>query len=509
MTGYIIGIVLGVLLFLSQYFKPTSKGFKSMYLITSIAFIWGFYYANLGYWHIVVIPVGEFILCFISACCFPYNGKSSLAEYEAVNGENYFARLQNEDRIGKIQPHGFKQTYDRIISGILSEIVNNPKELQEFGNLLYSKNFYPISTHTKEDILQHINACIEKIANTSKNGSTLRVKANLKVEQIFNAYVSVMSIHEEATKNIEQIKLKQMAYKGKGDMKGMLRPLTIGELSSERDPQTGERKNKTVYLVNGTIAIEPNGNGLSREGTDKTIYVYDPETGEAHELDPFGGGGVLEVGEPVSIDDYLAQNEQQSQAEVQQAADAAQGKVKEGTPFETPQGRKGIVQSIEGDNAIVLFADGEMEQASMPHAEVQQYADALRRQEYEARHTQQNQPQAPAEQLRVKYPHDQYGNVDYDKIDDADTFAMALSEEFGEDALPTLDEIIMEENDRMEKQGDVGKAKLRKRLRMLEEAKARLTPTEGAASETPTAESQAPKATARTPATSMNTAIDS
>lgn len=403
MTGYIIGIVLGVLIFLSQYFKPTSKGFKSMYLIVSIAFIWGFYYANWGYWNIVVIPVGEFILCFISACCFPYNGKTSLAEYEAVNGENYFARLHNKDRIGKIQPHGFKQTYDRIISGILSEIVNNPKELQEFGNLLYSKNYYPISTHTKEDILQHINACIEKVANSSNNGSTLRVKANLKVEQIFNAYVSVMSIHEEATKNIEQIKLKQMMFNGKGDMNGKIIPLTIKELSKEIDPETGERMKKTVYLVNGSIAIEPNGNGLSREGTDKTIYVYDPETGDTHELDPFGGAGVLSVCDVVSMEDYLADNEQQSQAEVQQEIDNATGKVNvaPNTPFVTPEGRQGIVKSVEGDNVIVQFADGEMEEASIPLADLQQYADALRRQEHEARPPQQAETPATATNTEI------------------------------------------------------------------------------------------------------------
>lgn len=211
-------------------------------------------------------------------------------------------------------------------------------------------------------------------------------------------------IRQDAADRADQRRAEgeRMAYKGKGDMQGAIRPLTINEESKEEvvNPQTGEkeRKKKVVYLVNGNIAIGPNGNGLSREGTDKTIYVYDPETGDTHELDPFGGAGVLSVGDVVSMEDYLANNEQQSQAEVQQAAETAQGKVKVNTPFETPQGRQGVVQSIEGDNAIVLFADGEMEQASMPLAEVQQYADALRRQEYEARHPQETpaeQPQQP------------------------------------------------------------------------------------------------------------------
>ena len=74
------------------------------------------------------------------------------------------------------------------------------------GNLIYSKNFYPISTHTKEEILQHINNCIEKTANSSRQGNTIKINADNNIEHLFNAYVSVMSIHEEATRNIEELK---------------------------------------------------------------------------------------------------------------------------------------------------------------------------------------------------------------------------------------------------------------------------------------------------------------
>lgn len=204
MTGYIIGIVLGIIVFLLQNFKPTSLAFRFMFLLVSIAFMWGIYYAYMGFWNIFAIPIGELVLCFVSALCFPYNGKSASMEYEVVNGENYYAYLHDEDAIGKINPRGFKQTYDRIMSGVLYEIVNNQTQMQEFGNLLYSKNFYPISIHTKKEVLQHINACIEIIA--SKYDDSIKIKANKKIDQIFNAYVSVMSIHEEATDNIERLK---------------------------------------------------------------------------------------------------------------------------------------------------------------------------------------------------------------------------------------------------------------------------------------------------------------
>lgn len=200
MIGYIIATVLGVIVFLWQNFKPTSFSFRIMFLLVTIAFIWGIYYAHLGYWNILVVPVGEVFLCFISAFCFPYNGNSAYMEYCSVNGEDYYAKLHDDDKIGRIDPRGFKQTYDRIMSGILFEIVKNQNDVQEFGNLLYSKNFYPISTHTKEEILQHINTCIEAMATKSRYGNSIRDKANKKIGLLFNTYVSVMAIHEEVTR---------------------------------------------------------------------------------------------------------------------------------------------------------------------------------------------------------------------------------------------------------------------------------------------------------------------
>lgn len=71
MTGYIIGLILGIIVIIWQNLKPTSAGFRYMFLIVSAALMWGIYYAHLGLWNILVIPVALLMLCFISAFCFP------------------------------------------------------------------------------------------------------------------------------------------------------------------------------------------------------------------------------------------------------------------------------------------------------------------------------------------------------------------------------------------------------------------------------------------------------
>ena len=206
MTGYIIGLVLGLLIFILQNLKPTSSWFRVLYLILTVAFLWGISYANAGYWNILIIPIGEIILCLIAAMIFPYSGKSASNEYMAINGRNYYAELNDNDKIGRIDAPGFKQTYDRIIAGIVGQITNNKDDLIRFGNLLYSKNFYPISNHTKKEIVLHINSVIGEVSKSSKNGVLIMKKAIENYEQLFNAYVSVMSIHEEATRQIEELK---------------------------------------------------------------------------------------------------------------------------------------------------------------------------------------------------------------------------------------------------------------------------------------------------------------
>ncbi len=202
MAGYIIGLVIGLLIFLLQNFKPTSNSFRVLSLILTIAFIWGISYANLSYWNIAVIPFGVIFLCFISAFIFPYGANAAKTEYETINGENYFVELNDNDKIGRINPPMFKQTYDRIMAGILSQIVSSQSEFKELGNLLYSKNFYPISSRTKAEVMHHIRQSIETTASSSNHGNLIRIKAEQNIEQIFNVYVSVMSIHEEATREI-------------------------------------------------------------------------------------------------------------------------------------------------------------------------------------------------------------------------------------------------------------------------------------------------------------------
>lgn len=206
MEWYIIGLVLGVIIFVMQNLKPTSLWFRIMFLILTVAFLWGISYADMGFWYILIIPIGVLVLCLISAMCFPYKGTSAISEYNAVNGRNYYVELNDNDKIGRIDAPGFKQTYDRIIVGILSEIASSKDDLKRLGNLLYSKNFFPISCHTKKEIAQHINSVIEETAQSSNDGDSIREKARNRFEFIFNAYVSVMSIHEESTRQINNSK---------------------------------------------------------------------------------------------------------------------------------------------------------------------------------------------------------------------------------------------------------------------------------------------------------------
>lgn len=200
MAGYIIGIVLGIIVFLMQNLKPVTIGFRVSFFLLSIVFVWGIGKTDIGYWNLLVIPLGEMVLCFISAVLFPYHAPTARFEYDYINGDDYYLHLQKKDKIGRIDAPGFKQTYDRIIAGLLWDLTHNNAEHQELIRLLYSKNFYPISEHTKQEVINHI---LESIGAVVKP-SVFELLSEEQIRPIFNAYVSVMSIHEEATRGIEE-----------------------------------------------------------------------------------------------------------------------------------------------------------------------------------------------------------------------------------------------------------------------------------------------------------------
>lgn len=198
MPGYIIGVILGVITFLYLNLRPTSMGFRVSFFCFSIIYLLVIGLARLGYWNILVIPAGEVILCYFSLFFFPYGPYSASTEYKNVNGVDYYSALSANDKIGAITAPGFKQTYDRIIAGYLYGLTVSQDEYELCASLLYSKNFYPISEHTKEEIENHVAAVVDMATRHRK--AAKRVNENL-----FNAYVCVMAIHEEATKELEKL----------------------------------------------------------------------------------------------------------------------------------------------------------------------------------------------------------------------------------------------------------------------------------------------------------------
>ena len=204
--GYVIGLILGIAVFIFQNFKPTSILFRVSFFVLSVVFFWSISFADVGFWNVFLIPFGESLLCFISAMIFPYSSSSARIEYMHVNGRDYYSELDKHERIGNLEVGAFKQTYERIIKGILLDIATTKDEFRRLKFMIYSNNFYPISLHTKSEVIAHLSNAIEYTSLTSNFGEQIKRKANKNFDLLFNAFVSLMSIHEEATKAIEKLR---------------------------------------------------------------------------------------------------------------------------------------------------------------------------------------------------------------------------------------------------------------------------------------------------------------
>lgn len=84
---------------------------------------------------------------------------------------------------------------------------------------------------------------------------------------------------------------------------------------------------------------------------------------------------------------------------------------------------------------------------------------------------QQEQPQA-------EYPKDKQGKPQYDLIEDPNVFAQALVDEWGEDALGALDDIIEDTKEGLELKSKLEQRRINKRLAMLEAVRGMMQPQE-------------------------------
>ena len=333
-------------------------------------------------------------------------------------------------------------------------------------------------------------------------------------------------IADDAEDNAEA---KRETYRPMMRKDGTIHPVTLNEVGADGQP-------KVVYLLDGSdVSVNPDGS-INRENSSPTLTVYDPEQGKNVFLDdPYGDSGIQSIGRVLLPEDYEEQIEAERQAEVESRSNLnnqnnnMSGRI-EGVPEDyTPGMVIGVVDDagqeheaevvgrvrydkgkfVPDENGMFVeyTVEGQtkIEAPSKLNSMVRWHGTAEQPQQPQQPNT-ATEGQAPtaqaetpteggnatAEQPQVEYPRDKQGNIDYDKIGDATTFATALGEEFGEDAPATLDEIIAEETAKMKKQNAVGKARIRKRLAMLEEVKAQLTPTEEAPAEAPTAEVEQP-----------------
>lgn len=90
------------------------------------------------------------------------------------------------------------------------------------------------------------------------------------------------------------------------------------------------------------------------------------------------------------------------------------------------------------------------------------------------------QPEAAPqqEQPQAEYPKDKQGKPQYDMIDDPNVFLQALVDEWGEDALGALDDIIEDTEKDLEQKSKLEQRRINKRLAMLEAVRGMMQPQE-------------------------------
>lgn len=99
---------------------------------------------------------------------------------------------------------------------------------------------------------------------------------------------------------------------------GNIRPVTLKEKDEDGN-------DKEAFIIDGNVVMMSDGTMVDSEASDTMVVIYDPATGEKHQIPP---SSILSVGEPTSWEDYDYELQRRRDEYVQKAMDDAQGTVR-------------------------------------------------------------------------------------------------------------------------------------------------------------------------------------
>lgn len=180
---------------------------------------------------------------------------------------------------------------------------------------------------------------------------------------------------------------------------GNIRPVTLKEKDEDGN-------DKEAFIIDGNVVMMSDGTMVDSEASDTMVVIYDPATGEKHQIPP---SSILSVGEPTSWEDYDYELQRRRDEYVQKAMDDAQGtvRVELGQQLTMPDGRQGVVTALSPDGELfTVVAEDGSDQVEMKRSDLQQVYDEYVMTDYQERHPEEQQQPAgePAGTVAAESP---------------------------------------------------------------------------------------------------------
>lgn len=214
MTTIIIGLFLSILLLI---IKQSGRNVKFRVLSFSICFLICLTIllsTDLGWWNVIVLPICTLMGIFISLYFYPLTIKEAFDSREVII-HDYYNELAAGEQLRNIKTYGFKQGYERLLSKVLYGFTSSNSDTEKIKFNLYSNIYYPSSEVLKETLENHVHESLDNVINQRPYLRHIRRNNPDIYDYVFNIFVCILQINEEATDNIKRLEKETEEFKQK------------------------------------------------------------------------------------------------------------------------------------------------------------------------------------------------------------------------------------------------------------------------------------------------------